>query len=170
MLYRQSHITVQSVTYCCTVSDMLLYSQSHNAVQSVTHYCTVSHILLYAHERIHFLNIHNTILYMCWWILLTFHNFTYLLGVVINLYSFNCFASVHTRINILLFSHISTVTLSVLSLHINITHTRPQILSALCRCTQFVTYVTTALYVRSTVGWTAECELCRRIYLAVELR
>ena len=58
----------------------------------------------------------------------------------------------------------------MLPLHITLTQTRPNPRSAVCRSTQFATYITAALYGQSTADCTAEGELCRRTYLAMKLR
>ena len=72
---------------------------------SIRHSLPASHILLCSHGRMYFVSIHNAILWTCWRILLIFYNFLCFLGVFTFLYSFSYFASVHTRIHLLLISH-----------------------------------------------------------------
>ena len=96
---------------------------------------------------------------MCWSILLIFYKFICLLGVVIFRNSLNGFLYSCTN-TLLLISH----KLTTLPVHSNVKQIEPHLRSALCRCTQFATLSTTALYDRNTEFWAAECGLCR-IYL-----
>ena len=104
-------------------------------------------------------------IYWVWLFLFIGCGYFYLLGVVIFLYSFTYFASIHTRIHFLLIPHSSTVTLSLLPLHITITQN--QTTPSVC---PLPIYAIRHIHYRATVGWTAECELWSGTELTVELR
>ena len=135
-----------------------MYSRSYIDLQSVRNWCTDSYIFLYTKGKRIKLTIlilycrraeesyrHSTILYVYWaWFFLYF---------------------IHEYIPFWF-----PTGSKMLPVHIIIKQIRSHLLSALCRSTQFATYITTVLDEKCSVRWSAECEHCRRTYLTKDLR